>query len=56
MSRNNNLVTNWWLFPGFTIEPVVTGLDLPVNLAFVPKPNKKPGSPFLYVTELYWAG
>lgn len=53
MSKNNNLVTNWWLFPGFTIEPVVTGLDLPVNLAFVTKPDKKPGSPFLYVTELY---
>lgn len=44
---------NWWVFPGFEIETVVTGLDLPVNLAFVPKPSNDPEAPLLYVTELY---
>ena len=44
---------NWWVFPGFEIELMATGLDLPVNLAFVPNPGKDPKSPLLYVTELY---
>lgn len=44
---------NWWLFPGFEIELFATGLDLPVNLAFVPKPRKDPNAPLLYVSELY---
>ncbi|MFC2012925.1 PQQ-dependent sugar dehydrogenase [Chloroflexota bacterium] len=44
---------NWWVFPGFEIEVVATGLDLPVNLAFVPDPGSNPGAPLLYVTELY---
>lgn len=44
---------NWWVFPGFEIEEVATGLDLPVNLAFVPNPRKDPKAPLLYVTELY---
>ena len=44
---------NWWVFPGFEIEVMATGLDLPVNLAFVPNPNNDPKSPLLYVTELY---
>jgi len=44
---------NWWVFPGFEIECVATGLNLPVNLAFVPNPVKEPKAPLLYVTELY---
>ena len=44
---------NWWVFPGFEIELMATGLDLPVNLAFVPNPGNDPKSPLLYVTELY---
>ena len=44
---------NWWLFPGFEIELIATGLALPVNLAFVPKPTGDPKAPLLYVTELY---
>ncbi|MFC1932752.1 PQQ-dependent sugar dehydrogenase [Chloroflexota bacterium] len=44
---------NWWIFPGFEIEVVATGLDLPVNLAFVPNPSNEPKTPLLYVTELY---
>lgn len=46
-------VENWWVFPGFEIELMATGLDLPVNLAFVSSPSDDPKSPLLYVTELY---
>jgi glucose/arabinose dehydrogenase len=35
------------------IEHVVTGLYMPINLAFVPLPNDYPSAPLLYVTELY---
>ena len=44
---------NWWVFPGFELELVAKGLDLPVNLAFVPNPSSDPKAPLLYVTELY---
>jgi len=44
---------NWKLFPGFEIEVMVTGLNLPVNLAFVQNPKKDREAPLLYVTELY---
>jgi len=44
---------NWIVFPGFEIEHLVTGLDLPVNIAFVKNPQKNPKSPLLYITELY---
>jgi len=44
---------NWWVFPGFEIELVANGLDLPVNLAFVPDSGDKPEAPLLYVTGLY---
>ena len=44
---------NWWVFPGFEIELVATGLNLPVNLAFVPNPSSGAKAPLLYVTELY---
>jgi hypothetical protein len=47
------LTENWWVFPGFELELMVTGLNLPVNLADVPDPGKKPDDPLLYVTELY---
>ncbi|MFQ6083460.1 MAG: PQQ-dependent sugar dehydrogenase [Candidatus Aminicenantia bacterium] len=48
-----NKVKNWWVFPGFELELMTTGLDLPVNLAFVPSPGDDPNAPLLYVTELY---
>ena len=44
---------SWWVFPGFEIELVATGLDLPVNLTFVPNPSNDPKAPLLYITELY---
>jgi len=44
---------NWQLRNSFKIEKVVSGLLLPVNLAFVPNPKPQKSSPFLYVTELY---
>jgi glucose/arabinose dehydrogenase len=44
---------NWELKEGFEVEKVVSGLSLPVNLAFVPNPKKAKGSPLFYVTELY---
>lgn len=44
---------NWWVFPSFEIEEVATGLDLPVNIAFVPDAGTDPKAPLLYVTELY---
>lgn len=43
----------WWTFPKFKIEKMVTGLELPVNIAFIPKPTDNPDEPLLYVTELY---
>jgi len=53
MNTNSNIINNWWVFPGFDIELLATGLDLPVNLAFVPNPSNDPKAPLLYVTELY---
>ena len=44
---------NWWVFPGFEIEEVAAGLDLPVNIAFVPDAGTAPKAPLLYLTELY---
>jgi len=44
---------NWKLREGFKIEKIVSGLSLPVNLAFVPNPRKEKESPLFYVTELY---
>lgn len=52
-SKERAAVDNWWLFPGFEMETVATGFDLPVNIAFVPRPGKKPKDPLFYVTELY---
>lgn len=44
---------NWRVFPGFELELMISGLNLPVNLAFVPNPKEEPSAPLLYVTELY---
>ncbi len=41
------------LQPGYEIEIVATGFQLPVNIAFVPSPGLDPGDPLYYVTELY---
>lgn len=44
---------SWWVFPGFAIEHIATGFNLPVNIAFVPEPDNSPSSPYFYVSELY---
>ncbi|HXH39537.1 MAG TPA: PQQ-dependent sugar dehydrogenase, partial [Thermoanaerobaculia bacterium] len=41
------------LVPGYRIERVATGLQLPVNIAFVPNPLPDAGAPLFYITELY---
>ena len=43
----------WLVRPGYVVEPVQTGLRLPVNIAFVPNPGPNPTDPLYYVTELY---
>lgn len=39
--------------PGYQVEVVSTGFQLPVNIAFVPNPGAQPTDPYYYVTELY---
>lgn len=39
--------------PGFRVELVASGFQLPVNIAFVPNPGNEPDDPLFYVTELY---
>ncbi len=39
--------------PGYVVETVATGFQLPVNIAFVPNPGDSPTSPLYYVNELY---
>lgn len=41
------------LQPGFVVEVVATGLQLPVNIAFVPDRDPNSGGPLFYVSELY---
>jgi hypothetical protein len=41
------------LQPGYMVEEVAGGFQLPVNIAFVPDPGTDPSDPLLYVTELY---
>lgn len=41
------------LIPGYQVEVVATGFQLPVNIAFVPNPTAGPESPLYYVAELY---
>jgi glucose/arabinose dehydrogenase/PKD repeat protein len=44
----------WTVFsPGFEVDVVATGFQLPVNIAFVPNPGPNPTDPLFYVTELY---
>jgi glucose/arabinose dehydrogenase len=39
--------------PGYRVEVVARGFQLPVNIAFVPNPGPDPDDPVFYVTELY---
>jgi len=39
--------------PGFVVEEVAGGFQLPVNIAFVPNPGPDPDDPLFYVNELY---
>ncbi len=39
--------------PGYRVERVVGGLQLPVNIAFVPNPSADADAPLFYITELY---
>ncbi len=41
------------LQPGYQVEIVTQGLQLPVNIAFKPNAGTQPNDPFFYVTELY---
>ena len=41
------------LEPGYVIDEVAGGLQLPVDIAFVPMPGGGAKDPLLYVTELY---
>jgi glucose/arabinose dehydrogenase len=39
--------------PNFTVERAASGLQLPVDIAFVPPPRAGPDTPEFYVSELY---
>ena len=39
--------------PGYKVELVATGFQLPVNIVFNPIPTDNPEAPLFYVTELY---
>lgn len=39
--------------PGYQVEIFARGLQLPVNIAFIPNPSPASDAPFFYVTELY---
>lgn len=39
--------------PGYVVEVVATGFQLPVNIAFVPNPGPEADDPYYYVAELY---
>jgi glucose/arabinose dehydrogenase len=41
------------LQPGYVIDEIAGGLQLPLNIAFVPNPGSAPHAPLAYVTELY---
>ena len=51
--KKEDLKNDWWVFPGFEIEKLISGLDLPTNITFVPNPSSKPNDPLLYISELY---
>jgi hypothetical protein len=41
------------LDPGYVIDQVAGGLQLPIGIALVPQPGTEPKDPLLYLTELY---
>jgi glucose/arabinose dehydrogenase len=41
------------LQPGYVVDQVAGGLQLPTDIAFVPSPGPGPKDPLLYITELY---
>jgi glucose/arabinose dehydrogenase len=41
------------LEPGYVVDDVAGGLQLPLDIAFVPNPGSGPDAPVAYVTELY---
>ena len=43
----------WRMYPGFELEVVAGGLDLPVNIAVASSGKSGAGDPLLYLTELY---
>lgn len=43
----------WLVRPGYVVEPVQSGLRMPVNITFVPNAGPNPSDPLYYVTELY---
>jgi hypothetical protein len=43
----------WSSAPGFTVEAVAGGFEMPVNIAFVPNPGPNQTDPLFYVSELY---
>lgn len=45
----------WTARPGYVVEEVASGFQLPVNLAMVPDPGPHLGDPLFYVAELYGA-
>jgi glucose/arabinose dehydrogenase len=46
--------TPWRVFDsGYVVERVASGLQLPVNIAFVPNPAPDQDAPLFYITELY---
>jgi glucose/arabinose dehydrogenase len=54
LARHGNLPVPFIaLQPGFIIDEVAGGLQLPVNIAFVPNPGPDPDDPLFYVNELY---
>jgi glucose/arabinose dehydrogenase len=43
----------WTARPGYLVEEVAGGFELPVNIAMVPDPGPHGGDPVFYVAELY---
>ena len=41
------------LEPGYVVDKVAGGLQLPLNIAFVPNPGSAPDAPLAYMTKLY---
>src|ERR1043166_9423321 len=39
--------------PGFQVDVVASGFQLPIAIAFVPNPGSQTNSPYFYVAELY---